>query len=245
MTPLAERYRAIAFDLDGTLVDTAPDIASAANAMLVRLGYPPLPSAHVVALIGRGIDRLVTDALACSTGRAAEPATLSRATALFRDCYGERLFVQSRVYPGVIDALDELATRGVRTCCVTNKASAFSLRLLDAAALSSRLLFTLGADRPEDRKPAPKLLLAACQRLAVTPRELLYIGDSRIDVDAARAAGCAVAVVDYGYHDMAPSELEADAIVGSLTQLLAPRLARAFERSAADGGGRCSPIARR
>ena len=68
---------------------------------------------------------------------------------------------------------------------------------------------------------------------------------SRIDVDAARAAGCAVAVVDYGYHDMAPSELEADAIVGSLTQLLAPRLARAFERSAADGGRRCSSIARR
>jgi phosphoglycolate phosphatase len=243
--PLAERFRAIAFDLDGTLVDTAPDIAAAANAMLVRLGYPPLPTAHVVALIGRGIDRLVSDALASSTGRPAEDATLSRATALFRDCYGERLFVQSRVYPGVVDALDGLATRGVRTCCVTNKASAFSLRLLDAAGLSTRLLFTLGADRPEDRKPAPKLLLAACQRLAVTPGELLYVGDSRIDVDAARAAGCAVALVDYGYHDITPSELDADAIVGSLTQLLAPRLTRAFERPAADGGGRCSPIARR
>jgi phosphoglycolate phosphatase len=245
VTPLAERYRAIAFDLDGTLVDTAPDITAAANAMLVRLGYPPLPAAHVVALIGRGIDCLVADALARSTGRRADPAMLSRAITLFRDCYGERLFVHSRIYPGVIDALDALVARGVPTCCVTNKNSAFALRLLDAAGLSTRLLFTLGADRPEERKPAPQLLLAACQRLGVTPRDLLYVGDSPIDVEAARAAGCAVAVVDYGYHDKGLTESDPDAIMSSLTRLLMSPVAGFSKAALPDGGGRCSPIARR
>jgi phosphoglycolate phosphatase len=233
VTPLAERFRAIAFDLDGTLVDTAPDIAAAANAMLVHLGYRPLPAGEIVALIGQGIDRLVAATLARSTGGRAEPAALSRAATLFRDCYGERLFVQSRVYPGVIDALDALAARGMPACCVTNKPSAFALRLLDAAALSPRLLFALGADRPEERKPAPQLLLAACTRLGVAPGELLYVGDSRIDVEAARAAGCAVAVVDYGYHGMGLAESDPDAIVSSLTQLLASPVTRVCASSAA------------
>jgi phosphoglycolate phosphatase len=130
LMPLAERFRAVAFDLDGTLIDTAPDIAAATNAMLVRLGYPPLPGDDIVELIGQGIDRLVGEALGRSIGACAEPAMLARAISLFRDCYGEALFVQGRVYPGVIDALDALAARGVPACCVTNKPSAFALRLL-------------------------------------------------------------------------------------------------------------------
>ena len=234
MTSLAKRFRAIAFDLDGTLIDTAPDIAAAANAMLVRLGYPSLPEGDVAGLIGHGIERLVAGALAASTGTRVDPALRSRATALFRDCYGERLFVRSRVYPGVVDALDALAASAVPVCCVTNKPSAFALRLLDAAGLSTRLLFALGADRPEERKPAPRLILAACARLAVPPRELLYVGDSPIDVDAARAAGCPVAVVDYGYGgpDVA-NNLHADATVGSLVQLLVTPVPRVCERSVA------------
>jgi phosphoglycolate phosphatase len=167
--PLVERFRAVAFDLDGTLIDTAPDIAAATNAMLVRLGYASLPGDDIVELIGQGIDRLVADALGRSIGARAEPAMLARATSLFRDCYGEALFVQSRVYPGVIDALDALAARGVPACCVTNKPSAFALRLLDAA----------------------------------------------------RAAGCGAALVDYGYHhgvDLA--RIDPDWIVGSIAQLL-------------------------
>jgi phosphoglycolate phosphatase len=227
--PLAERFRAVAFDLDGTLVDTAPDIAAATNDMLQGLGCAPLPAGDIVALIGHGVDRLVADALRRSTGARAERALLSHATTLFRDCYGERLFVQSRVYPGVIDALDALAARGVRTCCVTNKPTAFALRLLEAAALSARLLFALGADRPEERKPAPNLLLAACARLSVAPAKLLYVGDSRIDVEAARAAGCAVAVVDYGYGGISVTEMKADETIGNLAQLLASRGTPVFE----------------
>lgn len=229
MKPLAERFRAVAFDLDGTLVDTAPDIVTATNHMLEGLGCTPLPAGDIVALIGHGVDRLVADALRRSTGARAEPGLLSHATTLFRDCYGERLFVQSHVYPGVIDALDALAACGVRACCVTNKPTAFALRLLEAASLSGRLLFALGADRPEERKPAPNLLLAACARLAVVPRELLYVGDSRVDIEAARAAGCAVAVVDYGYGGVSVAEMKADETVGNLTQLLASRTPPVFE----------------
>ena len=223
----------MAFDLDGTLVDTAPDIATATNDMLAGLGCAPLPAGDIVALIGHGVDRLVADAIKRSTGARAEPGLLSHAITLFRDCYGERLFVQSRVYPGVVDALDALAARGVRACCVTNKPTAFALRLLEAAALSARLSFVLGADRPDERKPAPNLLLAACARLSVAPVELLYIGDSSVDVEAARAAGCAVAVVDYGYGGMRVTELEADEVIGNLAELLASRTTPLFESRAA------------
>ncbi|MGE5088930.1 MAG: phosphoglycolate phosphatase [Candidatus Levyibacteriota bacterium] len=217
-----DRVRAVAFDLDGTLIDSAPDLAAAANAMLEALGHPRLPEARIAALIGNGIDRLVEGALAAATGRAAGDPPLATAATLFRGCYAERLFDRSRVYPGVIEGLAALDALGVPRCCITNKASAFTLPLLDAADLAPRLAFALCADRAEERKPAPAMLLAACERLGVDPGEMLYVGDSRIDIEAARAAGCPVAVVDYGYHQ--GFSLEAgrpDWIIGSLVELSA------------------------
>jgi phosphoglycolate phosphatase len=219
--PLA-RVRAVAFDLDGTLVDSAPDLAAAANAMLEALGHARLPEARIVALIGNGIDRLVDGALAASTGRATDTRPLATASALFRRCYAERLFDRSRVYPGVIEGLEALDALGVARCCITNKASAFTMPLLDAADLARRLAFALCADRPEERKPAPDMLIAACTRLDVAPGEMLYVGDSRIDIEAARAAGCPVAVVDYGYHHGFSLAAERpDWIIGSLVELSA------------------------
>ncbi len=212
--------RAVAFDLDGTLVDSAPDLAASANAMLEALGHARLPEGRVAALIGNGVDRLVEGVLAASAGRAAEAKPLAAAAALFRRCYAERLFDRSRVYPGVVEGLEALAAMGVARCCITNKASAFTLPLLDAAGLSGRLAFALCADRQEERKPAPDMLLAACLRLGVAPGELLYVGDSRVDIGAARAAGCPVAVVDYGYHQGFPlATLDPDWIIGSLADL--------------------------
>jgi len=219
--PLA-RVRAVAFDLDGTLVDSAPDLAAAANAMLEALGHARLPESRIAALIGNGIDRLVEGALAASTGRATGSRPLTTATALFRRCYAERLFDRSRVYPGVIEGLEALDALGVPRCCITNKASAYTLPLLDAADLARRLAFALCADRPDERKPAPGMLVAACGRLGVDPGEMLYVGDSRIDVEAARAAGCPVAVVDYGYHQGFSLAAEhPDWIIGSLVELSA------------------------
>jgi phosphoglycolate phosphatase len=222
MPQLIESFRAAAFDLDGTLVDTAPDLAAAANATLEALGYAPLATRQIESLIGAGVERMVWGSLAESAGRTPEPATVATATALFRRRYAECLFERSRVYPGVIEGLQALDALGIKLCCVTNKHSAFTLPLLKTAGLAARFAFALCADRPEERKPAPDLLIAASERLGVEPDQMLYVGDSRVDIAAARAARCSVAVVDYGYnggHSLADEH--PDWIIGSVAELLA------------------------
>jgi phosphoglycolate phosphatase len=216
----AERLRAAAFDLDGTLVHTVPDLAAAANAMLAALGLPALTEPRIAGLVGGGVERLVEGALAERMRPEADAASLAKATALFRGEYAARVFDRSRVYPGVFDGLRRLRARGIPTCCVTNKHSAFALPLLDAAGLAGLLSFALCADGADQRKPAPDLLIAAGERLGVPPRRLLYVGDSRIDIATARAAGCPVAVVDYGYsHGLSLAEARPDWIVSSIADL--------------------------
>jgi len=212
---LVERVRAAAFDLDGTLVDTAPDLAAAANAMLADLGCAPLGEARIASMIGDGVDRLVTRVL--DAADASEQASARAATA-FRAHYARQLFGRSRLYPGVLDGLIALGTRGIALCVVTNKASAFARPLLRAACLLDMFQLVLCADRPEQRKPSPHLLRAACTGLEVRADELIYVGDSRVDVAAARAAGCEIARVDYGYDDVAGDE--ADYSIGSIADLV-------------------------
>lgn len=221
MARLIESMRAAAFDLDGTLVDTAPDLGAAANRMLETLGYKSLPEHRISALIGNGIDLFIEGALTESLGEAPPRAVLHAAAALFGRLYGERLFEGSRVYPGVPEALRALDYAGIALCCVTNKHSVFAMPLLEAAELRDFFAFTLCADRAEDRKPKPDLLLAACAYLAVEPAELLYVGDSHTDIAAADAAGCRVIVVDYGYdHGGALDAVRPDAIIGNLTEIV-------------------------
>ena len=221
MPKLVEHIRAVAFDLDGTLVDSAPDLAWAANRMLELLGYAPLAERRIQALIGDGIDRLVEGVLLESIDRVAGPAALADARSRFRQLYAEHLFDHGRVYPGVIEGLRALADAGMQLCCVTNKHSAFALPLLEAAGLTSFFAFALCADCAEERKPQPDLLLAASARLQVPPRELLCVGDSRADIAAARSACCPVAAVDYGYHQGRPLAAEdADWIISSITELV-------------------------
>lgn len=222
MAKLIERIRAAAFDLDGTLVDTAPDLATAVNRTLATLGLPTLPAERIPALIGEGVDRLLTRALTESSGVPPPQAMLPAAAALFARLYGERLFQDSRIYPGVVETLTALEHAGIALCCVTNKHSAFAIPLLDAALLSEHFAFTLCADRVEDRKPRPDLLLAACGHLDVEPAEMLYVGDSHTDVAAAQAAGCRVLVVDYGYdHGKPVSDAGADRVIGNLLEIVA------------------------
>ncbi|HEX6137733.1 MAG TPA: phosphoglycolate phosphatase [Casimicrobiaceae bacterium] len=222
MPRLVDRIRAAALDLDGTLIDTAPDLAAAANAMLELLGYSRLPEPRIARLIGNGIDRLVEGALAESAGERARPAAVAAAPKLFRLCYAERLFERSRVYPGVSEGLRALRALGIDLCCVTNKHSAFTLPLLEASGLARHFAFVLCADRPEERKPAPNLLNAARERFGIEAGELLFVGDSRIDVAAARAARCPVAIVDYGYNQGEPlGDADPDWIVGSLAEIAA------------------------
>lgn len=226
MRRLIDAVRAVAFDLDGTLIDTAPDLASAANMTLTILGGRTLSEERLRGLIGSGADQFVEKALTESLGGVPPRAELlSSATLLFGNLYGQRLFEHSRLYPGVAEALQELRSAGVALCCVTNKESMFALPLLKAAQLSAYLECVLCADRAEDRKPSPNLLLAACARLRIAPAELLYVGDSRVDIAAARAAGCRVAAVEYGYdHGLAFETVRPDWFVGSLTELVMLRV---------------------
>ena len=222
MPKLTERVRAAAFDLDGTLIDTMGDLSTAVNLMLGMLGAKELPEPRVRALVGNGVDQLVLRALTESLeNRPTHSAQRSAALALFRRLYGQRLFKHSRVYPGVVQALHSLADAGIALCCVTNKDSMFAEPLLREAGLGGFFAFTLCADRAQDRKPSPNMLLAACSRLCIAPAEMLYVGDTSMDIAAARAAGCPVIAVSYGYgKDHATEEAKADGFVDRLTDLV-------------------------
>lgn len=217
---LLEGLRAVAFDLDGTLIDTAPDIASATNRMLTGLGAPALPRDQIRLMIGEGVDMLIRRALIASRRAVPGEADLAVARALFREAYGQTLFRESRVYPGVADGLARVTNAGLRLGCVTNKDATFTLPLLEAAGLRQYFDQVLCPASAVERKPAPTLLLQLCSRLDLTPEVLLMVGDSHLDVAAGRAAGCRVVAVSYGYHHGTPAEtLGADAVVASLTAL--------------------------
>ena len=220
MATLIDSVEAVAFDLDGTLIDTAPDLGAAANMMLVILGGRPLPQEQIPPLIGAGIDALVMRVLARS-GIAPDPALQVRAGALFRNLYGQRVFERSRIYPGVVMTLHTLRTDGRTLYCVTNKERKFALRLLEFAGLSGFFASVFCADRPEDRKPSPNLLNAACAHACVEPARMLCVGDSRADIVAAQRAGCPIVAVNYGYHrDQPLEELRPDAIVSNVRQIM-------------------------
>lgn len=220
-TSLTDGIRAVAFDLDGTLVDTAPDLVATMNRVLAAIGGAALAPDRIRALIGGGVDQLVAKSLVLGLGEEGREETrFIEALALFRRLYGERLYVESRVFPGVAEGLRALARAGIGLACVTNKESRFALPVIEAAGLGGLIEFTLCGDRPEERKPRPDLLLAACERLGVAPREMLYVGDSHRDLEAARAAGCRIALVDYGYDGGVPvREAGADGVLGSVVEL--------------------------
>jgi phosphoglycolate phosphatase len=228
MLRLVECIEAVAFDLDGTLIDTAPDLAAAANMMLSLLGGRPLPEDCIPALIGDGVESFVARVLEKSRGRSTlDPAVRATASALFARLYEQHPFERSRIFPGVVAALEVLGNAGLPLWCVTNKESRFALPLLEAAGLREFFAVTVCADRPEDRKPSPNMLLAACRRLGVEPANLLYVGDSLADIAAARAANCRVVAVTYGYSDCdVLAGASPDGLLDNLTTLTSIRLRR-------------------
>jgi phosphoglycolate phosphatase len=211
------RPRAVLFDLDGTLVHSAPDLAAAANRMRAAYGLAPLPVARIADFIGKGIPMLVRRALADDMAGAADAAVPADALALYESFYAEESGRQSVVYDGVRDGLACLAGAGIAMGVVTNKSGRFTTDLLDKLALLTSFGVVVSGDTVTAKKPDPAPLLHACERLGVRPGEALMIGDSANDVASSRAAGCAVWCVPYGYREGAAVEtLGADRIVASI-----------------------------
>lgn len=195
---------AVAFDLDGTLIDTAPDIAAALNAALTEQGLPPASPADARGWIGDGPDMLIQRALdhlgveATAPRRAALRRGFDRATLATPMAHG-------RVFPDIEPLLAAWSGR-VPLVVVTNKPTELSRRVVDAAGIGRYFDAVHGADHPEQRKPAPHLLQAAAAALGVRPAALLMVGDSANDLRCARAAGCPAVWVAWGYGPYAPPE---------------------------------------
>jgi phosphoglycolate phosphatase len=216
----ASAVEAVAFDLDGTLVDSLPDIADAAEAMLAALGRPVAGEARVRAFVGDGVARLVERLLAGSRDGVADPAESLRALEIFTGHYAAHVCRRSRPFPGVVEGLERLAGAGFGLACVTNKPERFALPLLAAFGLERHIRVLVGGDTLAARKPAAAPLLHAAARLGTAPSSLLMVGDSAVDVQCARAAGCPVVCVPYGYSpDALVASLGADAIVAGIDEL--------------------------
>jgi phosphoglycolate phosphatase len=204
--------RSITLDLDGTLLNTIPDLAAAANAMRLELGHPALDEALVATYVGRGIPNLVSRCLPDLDG-----AELQAAKAVFEKHYARENGRRSHTYPGVIEGLLAFRAAGLKLAVITNKATAFTEPLLVATDLARWMEFAVSGDSLAEKKPHPLPLLHACARLGTQPAENLHIGDSKHDAHAARAAGCRLFLVPYGYNEgESVDSLECDAVVPSL-----------------------------
>jgi len=209
--------RAVLFDLDGTLVDSAPDLGAALNAVLAERGVAPVTEAHVRRWVGNGARMLVSRAVAA---RGLPESAAEEALAAFMRHYERRLCERSRPYPGVVPALARLHGAGWPLACVTNKPERFVRPLLAALGLQAYFSVFVGGDTLARKKPDPMPLIFAAERLGVPPRATLMVGDSVADVEAAIAVPCTVACVDYGYnggHHTAQAGVAA--VVSSLVQL--------------------------
>jgi phosphoglycolate phosphatase len=207
-------------DLDGTLVDSVPDLALCVDQMMAALGREPRGVAAVRAWIGNGVPVLVRRALVGAVDGEADAAEYEVALKIFLELYERNVCVDSRPYAGVIEGLELMQQNGWRLGCVTNKAARFTEPLLDKLNLSRFFEVIVSGDTLDKKKPDPAPLLYAADRLGVRPEDSLMVGDSMHDVDAGRAAGFQVACVSYGYnhgHDIRASN--PDAVVDSLTEL--------------------------
>jgi phosphoglycolate phosphatase len=187
-------------DVDGTLVDSVPDLAFCIDETMLGLDLPRRGEDAVRQWVGNGVERLVERALTNSIDGRPHPELLDRAMPIFLELYAQNTSKRSRLYPGVIEGLNYLVSAGFRLGSVTNKAERFTLPLLKALGIIDFFEIVVSGDTLPRKKPDPMPLLHAAQRLAVSPDDALMLGDSRSDVKAARAAGFQVVCVSYGYN---------------------------------------------
>ncbi len=189
-------------DLDGTLVDTLGDFDAALAQMLAQLGRQPVARAKIAQLVGKGSDHLVQSVLALEGP--ANAALFQPAMALYQQAYLRINGQHSRVYPGVTEGLQRLRALGLPLACLTNKPLAFALPLLQAKGLAPYFSHVFGGDSFARKKPDPLPLWETCKALGTLPAATLMVGDSSNDAAAARAAGCPVVLMRYGYNHGQP-----------------------------------------
>lgn len=213
------QVKLVMFDLDGTLLDTAPQIAEAANRMLVALGKQMLPQALISTFIGEGVQNLIKRCLTGHVHAEPEAELFAKAQPLYHDFYAANAN-DSQPFSGALSALNQLKTLGYHLACVTNKPEAFTLPLLEKAGLAGFFEIVVSGDTLPKKKPDPLPLLHICQKLGVLPAEAMLVGDSETDIQAAHAAGCFVVTVPYGYNQgRAIDAATVDATVQQLTEV--------------------------
>ena len=220
---------AVIIDLDGTMVDTLGDFAEALNRMLGDLELPPIAAQHIERMVGKGSEHLLRSVLNHVLEHMGKAPTAIEIEALYAHAWPsyQRHYLAinghyARVYPGVEAGLQALRHAGLRLACLTNKPTSFALPLLRAKGLEGYFEQVFGGDSFDKKKPDPLPLLKTCEALQTAPARTLMVGDSSNDAQAARAAGCPVVLVTYGYNHGLPAQaVDADGYVDSLELLLA------------------------
>jgi phosphoglycolate phosphatase len=210
--------RTIVFDLDGTLVDTAPDLIGSLNVLFAREGLAPVALDEGRSMIGGGVRPLIERGLAAQ-GRALDAAQLDALYADYVAHYAEHIADGSRPYPGVAAALDALAARGSRFAVCTNKLAWLSVRLLDRLGLTQRFVTICGQDTFGVQKPDPEVLRRTIAAAGGDLADTVMVGDSAIDIRTARAAGVPVVAVDFGYTDVPVTALDPDRVISHFDAL--------------------------
>jgi phosphoglycolate phosphatase len=217
---LLPRPEMVLIDVDGTLVDSVPDLAFCVDAMMHELGMPERGERRVRHWVGNGVERLVKRSLVNQIDGEPDEALFSRALPVFEELYRENTSKRSCLYRGVSEALEFLTTTGVRIGCVTNKASQFTLPLLQDLGVRDYFEIVICGDMVERKKPDPMPLLRAAEQLETEPRASMMLGDSMSDVNAARAAGFQIVCMSYGYnHGEDIRDYDPDAVIDSMAEI--------------------------
>lgn len=208
----------IAFDLDGTLIDTAPDLIDTLNLVFTREGLPALPYATARNLIGGGARAMIVRGIEAD-GRSVSKAELDVLVADFIAHYGEHVADRSRPFPGMVEALDTLAGQGFRLAVCTNKLERLAISLLKTLGLADRFAVICGQDTFGVQKPDPQILLRTITAAGGDAKHAIMIGDSEADVRTARAAGVPVVAVEFGYSDPPVATFAPDHLIGNFAEL--------------------------
>ncbi len=217
---MIHKPKMILIDVDGTLVDSVPDLSYCVDEMLRRLGRPPRGEARVRNWVGNGVERLVRRALIGALDGEPPEAEFGRAYPIFLELYRDNTSKRSRLYSGIREGLDYLRSAGYRLGCVTNKVAEFTEPLLRDLGVREHFEIVVSGDTLPRKKPDPLPLLHAAEYFGVRAQDALMVGDSVSDVKAARAAGFQIVCMSYGYnHGVDIRDAAPDAVIDSLIEI--------------------------